>query len=76
MANSDARISLDVWLAVNERGDYEVGTSEEDAATRLTEKQDGYRCRMVKLAVLVMPPAATEVPDDVGHVVDINNATD
>jgi hypothetical protein len=79
MAESENRISLELWVAVNEKGDYDVGTTEEQAATRLTENQDAH-CRMVKLVVLVTPPstteAAIEIPDDVGHAVDINTATD
>ncbi len=76
MAESENRIPLEVWVAVNEKGDYEVGTTEEQAATRSTENQDGCHCRIVKLVVLVTPPATTEVaievPDDIGHVVDIS----
>jgi len=65
---------------VNEDGFYEVGTDQEEAATRLMETQGGYQCRTVKLTVSVTPPMATEttaeIPDDAGHTVTVEPAAD
>jgi len=76
----DPRTLVEVWIAMNEDASYQVGTDQEEAATRLTETQGGFQCRTCRLTVAMTPPVAVEaavtIPDDVGHVVDINTATD
>jgi hypothetical protein len=65
---------------VNEDGFYEVGTDQEEAATRLMETQGGYQCRTVKLTVSVTPPVAAgataEIPDDAGSTVTVEVSDD
>jgi len=79
-AKSGSRVLLEVWVAVNEEGNYEVGTEEEEAAARLMETHGGYHCRIVKLVVFLNPPAPyetlIEVPNEIGHVVEVKTAID
>lgn len=65
--------TLEVWVLVDQDGDYEVGTVGSDAATRYDESvgADGERgMRMVKLLVTLRIPevieVAVNVPDTEG----------
>jgi hypothetical protein len=65
---------IEVWVKVDQDGDYEVGTGSEDAAARFTENigDDLERgTRMVKLAITVPLPSpieiTAEVPDAEGE---------
>ena len=51
---------IEVFIAMNEDGDYEVGTEAELARDLLSENAGGYACRIVKLVVQMSPPAYEE----------------
>jgi len=78
--DDDRRVHIEIWIAMNEEGAYEVGNDQEEAATRLVEKQGGCQVRTAVLTVKMAPPQYTsttaQVPDDVGHIVVIDTATD
>lgn len=57
--------ACEIWLAVNEDGDYEVGIAEDEATERLTENIGGYCCKLVKLTVMVTAPKVENVDVDV-----------
>jgi hypothetical protein len=65
-------IDCEIWLAMNEDGDWIVTNCEDEAAERLTEDVGGYHARIVKVVVKMSPPAAAEatvtVPDDAGEL--------
>lgn len=62
--------TAEVFIAMNEDGDYVVVADESDALTKLGEDVGGYQGRVVKITVKMMPPKLTEaevtVPDDAG----------
>jgi len=72
--DDDPRILVEVW-----EDSYEVGTDQEEAATRLVENHGGMQVRTAVLTVRMAPPqyaaAGVDMPDDVGHVVDVSSPT-
>lgn len=64
--------ACELWIAMNEDGDWIVTTEESDALSDLIENQGGYYARVVKVIVRMTPPVVPEttvdVPDDVGTV--------
>jgi hypothetical protein len=66
-------IDCEIWLAMNEDGDWIVATDESEALTKLGEDCGGYQARVVKITVKMTPPAMPEttvtIGDDVGTVV-------
>lgn len=67
--------TCEIYLAINEDGDYEVGDIDETAVDRLGENYGGYARRFVKIVVKITPPtiaeAEVDVPDDAGETVKI-----
>jgi hypothetical protein len=67
---------IDVWIVMNESGDYEVGRDEETAIDRFDAEEFGglYR-RLVRFKVTMSPPEAVEVdltvPDEAGKTVAV-----
>jgi hypothetical protein len=64
---------FEIFLAMNEEGDYEVATAEEEASERLVENQGGYQCRIVRIGGFMARPALVEtapidIPDDAGEI--------
>lgn len=61
--------TVEVWVLIDEDGDYEVGASAEEAATRYADtvaQPDGERgMRRVKLAVRVPLPTPIELSGEV-----------
>jgi hypothetical protein len=47
---------VEVWIAMNEAGDYEVGCNEDDAIERWDEKCSGVARRLVRLRVTMSAP--------------------
>jgi hypothetical protein len=66
--------TCEVFIAMNEDGDWIVETDESDAMSKLQEDAGGYHCRIVKLTVKMAPPVMTEaeitVPDEAGQTVE------
>jgi hypothetical protein len=66
---------IEVWIAMDEGGDYEVGCEEDSATERLEEKGAGISRRMVQLRVTMAPPEVVSVdvsiPDEVGQTVTV-----
>jgi hypothetical protein len=64
---------VEVWIAMNEAGDYEVGRDEDAAIDRLEETGGGISRRLVRLRVTMAAPvvssADVSVPDEAGQVV-------
>lgn len=63
-----SKVTVEVWVKVDQDGDYEVGTTSEETATRFTEivGDDTERgVRMVKLMVTIPLPECIEVAVDV-----------
>ena len=71
------KILVEFYIAMNEEGEFEVGTTEEEASQRLVENTSGYSCRIVKINAKMAPPALTEaevdIPDDAGTTVTIED---
>ena len=72
-------IQADIYIAMNEEGEYEVGTSEEEAGERLVDCHGGYMSRIVRLPVRMAPPKAMEapafdIPDETGMTIAIEDA--
>ncbi len=67
------KILVEFYVAMNEEGEFEVGTTEEEASQRLVENTSGYRCRIVKINAKMAPPALVEadvdIPDEAGTTV-------
>jgi hypothetical protein len=62
---------VEVFIAMNEDGDWIVVADESEALTKLAEEVGGYQARVVKVAVKMAPPVMTEaeieVPDEAGE---------
>lgn len=62
----------EIFIAMNEEGDWIVTTEESEALSDLAENQGGYHGRVVKVIVRMAPPAmpetAVDIPDDAGTV--------
>lgn len=69
------RKKVEVFVSINEDGDYYVGTDASEASEGLTENVGGEMCRTVKLTLSITPPAITEVavdvPDEAGSTVQV-----
>lgn len=79
--------TIEMWIALSEDGGYEVATDEDAAIARLQdgsgEDLAGTTCRIVKLSVAMSEPRYRDddddtdkpvnvtVPDDAGHIVDL-----
>lgn len=67
-------IDVELFVAMNEEGDWVVVTDESQALTELGEQQGGYHARVVKVTVKMRPPVMTEtaieVPDEAGTEVE------
>jgi len=66
---------IEVWIAMNEAGDYEVGCDEDSAIERWDETCPGIARRVVQLRVTMsapdVPPIDVNVPDDAGQTVTV-----
>ena len=66
---------IEVWIAMNESGEYEVGPDEDVAIERFDESIGGSMRRLVRLKVVMAPPDVTEVnvtvPDEAGQTVKV-----
>jgi hypothetical protein len=67
--------TCEIYVAMNEDGDWIVETDESEALSKLAEDCGGYHARVVKLTVKMAPPkmaeAVVEVPDEAGQTVGI-----
>jgi hypothetical protein len=67
--------SIEVWIAMNEDGDYEVAKDEDDVVDLWNENVGGLSRRLVKLKVTMSAPVITEadvnVPEEAGHAVNV-----
>jgi hypothetical protein len=65
-------IDCELWLAMNEDGDWIVTGNEDEALERLAEDAGGYQARVVKITVKMSPPAMAEttvtIPDEAGEL--------
>jgi hypothetical protein len=52
--------SIEVWIAMNEDGDYEVAKDEDDVVDLWNENVGGLSRRLVKLRVTMSAPVVTE----------------
>jgi hypothetical protein len=63
-----ARYEIEVFVAMNEDGDYEVGIDQNDAVERLDKNVGGEMRRIAKLTVYMAAPTAAKtdvvVPDE------------
>jgi hypothetical protein len=68
--------TCEIFIAMNEDGDWIVETDESDALNKLSEDAGGYHARVVKLTVTMSPPKMTEakvvVPDEAGQSLEMN----
>jgi hypothetical protein len=69
------KITCEIFLAVNEDGDWIVANDESEALQKLGEDAGGYQARVVKVIVKVAPPVMTEVAievaDEAGETADL-----
>jgi hypothetical protein len=77
MSDKPNKAHFEVFIAMNEEGDIEVGTDAEDAADRLSGNQGGYHCRIVRIGGFMTPPRLAEltvdIPDDAGETQSIES---
>jgi hypothetical protein len=52
---------IEVWIAMNEAGDYEVAKDEDSVVDLWNENVGGLSRRLVRLRVTIAAPAITEV---------------
>jgi hypothetical protein len=75
--STDSKVLAEVYIAMNEEGEFEVGTTEEEASQRLVENTSGYSCRLVKINAEMTPPAPIEadvdISDEAGTTIAIEN---
>ena len=68
-------VECEIWLAMNEDGDWIVTCDEADALNELGAQQGGNIGRVVKLVVKMTPPQAQEitvtVPDTAGETATV-----
>jgi hypothetical protein len=66
---------IEVWIAMNEDGDYVVGTDENEASERFDEQIGGFARRVAKLNVKMAPPVIEEIevdiPDTAGETIEV-----
>jgi hypothetical protein len=66
---------IEVWIAMNEAGDYEVAKDEDDVVDLWNENVGGLSRRLVRLRVTMSAPAVTEadvnVPEEAGQAVNV-----
>lgn len=66
-----AKKTCEIFIAMNEDGDWIVTDEESTALEKLAEDQGGYHARVVKLTVKMSPPVMTEaeveVSDEAGE---------
>jgi hypothetical protein len=71
---------VEIYVAMNESGEYAIDTDEEGASTRLMENSGGFRCRIIKINAKIAPPTLIEadldVPDEAGKTEDIEVMTE
>jgi len=71
---------IDVWIAMNETGSYEVGNDEDSATERWVEHCGGKARRMVHLRVTMSEPDVpmldVSVPDEAGQTVVVKVDSD
>jgi hypothetical protein len=71
---------FEIFVAMNEEGDYEVAITEEEASERLFENQGGYQCRIVRIGGFMAGPvladAVIDIPDDAGETVQLEQGGD
>jgi hypothetical protein len=67
--------NVEIWICMNEEGEYEIGTSSEDAATNLLENHGAFAMRTVCMNVMMAKPELQEievtVPDEAGDTVTV-----
>jgi hypothetical protein len=61
MMEEQTTAEIEVFVAVNEDGEYEVGIDENEAGERLDENQGGYQRRVFALKLTVPLPKPAEV---------------
>lgn len=65
-------VDVELFVAMNEEGDWVVVTEESEALTELGEQQGGYHARVVKVTVKMSPPRMDEttlmIPESSGTV--------
>jgi hypothetical protein len=69
------KIEIEVWVAIDADGEYDVGTDSDDAVGRYSDNVGGSGAlRVVKLTLKISPPKPTEaeidVPDTAGETVE------
>jgi len=66
------KITAEIYIAMNEGGDYEVGTTSEEVSERLMDQAGGEMCRIVKITLRMAPPQVMEtefdVPEETGKI--------
>jgi hypothetical protein len=68
---------IEIFVAMNEDGDYEAAAEAEVAHDSLRDNSGGHACRIVKLIVKMSPPAyeeppaVIEIPESAGATVEM-----
>jgi hypothetical protein len=69
------KVICEIFIAMNEEGDWIVTDQEEEALSKLAEDQGGYLGRVVKIKVKMTPPVMTEaeveVSDEAGKTQEV-----
>jgi hypothetical protein len=66
---------IEVWIAMDESGEYEVGCDDSSAIDRLKEQTGSELLRLVRLKITMSPPSVEEldvaVPDEAGQTIKV-----
>jgi len=65
------QVELELFIAMNEDGDWVVNADESEVLGQLAEDVGGYQARVVKIKIMMTAPVMAEVvvtvPDDAGE---------
>jgi hypothetical protein len=72
------KVTCEIFVAMNEEGDWVVVADESDALSKLAEDAGGYHARVVKITAKIAPPvmteAAVEVSNEAGETTELEAA--
>lgn len=73
-------IDVELWIAMNEDGDWIVNSDESEAIPNLLTDFGGCSARVIKVTVQMAPPVIPEVsvavPDEAGKTVEVPHVGD
>lgn len=73
------KVNCEIFIAMNEDGDWIVTNDDSDALNQLSNDAGGYQARVVKITVTMSPPVMAEaevaIPDEAGTTTELEAGT-